>query len=92
MYTGCTIMGLLSFIPILPTTVDALFGFVCVPMEYDFPSTMFMWLFFVPLYFGIPSMYVIYVFTNVLWRTLLPPRGGRPELAVYFFRIVFLPY
>ena len=31
-YTGCTIMGLLSFIPILPTTVDALFGFVCAPI------------------------------------------------------------
>ena len=92
-YAGCAFLGSWALFrqDWWPTTVDAQAGFVCMPYEYDTASTIFMWLVFVPFYFGIPYGYVLWIVYDVVYRShLLPPRGRRRQLAVYFFRIIFV--
>ena len=57
---------------------------------YSVESELFFWFVAVPLLLGIPYIYVMYVAYDVYKRKLLPPRGYRKELAVYYFKIVFV--
>ena len=63
-------------------------GFLCQATEYSLSSTLYFWFFIAPLIFGIPYIFATYVFVDVVWYTkLLPPKGRRRELSIYFFRI-----
>jgi len=63
-------------------------GLACIPVEVDPSSSLFFWLAFLPLFAGIPMVYVMYVGFTVWKRQLLPPSGKRRLLVVYFGRIV----
>ena len=76
-------------IPWMPHKTAVYSGFACFPMEYDFESTLFYWLFFIPAFLLIPCLYAIWVGYDVLWRRkMIPPMGRRRTLAVYFSRLV----
>jgi hypothetical protein len=79
--------AILPFMDWLPQEAHSMAGLVCVPVEYDRASTLFFWLAFVPLFIGIPLCYVGFVVWDVLYHKLLPPRGKRRVIGVYFFRI-----
>jgi len=65
-------------------------GLACLPVEVDTRSSLFFWLVAVPLFFGIPSVYVAYVAYDIRKRGLLPPEGKRRMLALYFGRIILV--
>jgi hypothetical protein len=66
-------------------------GLACLPIERDTQSTIFFWLCFFPLFVGIPVVYVVYVCYDVMVvRKLLPPKGKRRVLSVYFFRLIMV--
>lgn len=63
-------------------------GFTCAVSETTTSSdTLLWWLVLVPLMFGIPYLYTAWVVYNVVVRSnLLPLKGRRRELSLYFFR------
>jgi MFS family permease len=62
-------------------------GFVCTVAEQSWKDTLCWWLVIAPLAFAIPYAFASYVFYDVVIRSkLLPPKGKRRELTVYFFR------
>lgn len=63
-------------------------GAACVPLEIDRASTIFFWSFFIPFYAGIPFAFVLFVAGDAAIRQLLPPKGRRRLLALYFFKIL----
>jgi hypothetical protein len=65
-------------------------GFSCFPMEHDFTSSLVYWLVFIPAVMGLPIMYSAYVAYDIYKRSLLPNEGRRHDLAVYYFRLVFV--
>ena len=65
-------------------------GLACIPVEADLASSLFFWLFFMPLFSLIPIFYVIYVAIDIWRRQLLPSRGKRRLLALYFGRIIIV--
>lgn len=73
-------------LPLWPTVAQN--GILCLPGEYNQTTTIFFWIFGVPLLIVIPLVYVAYVSLDVLCHKLLPPSGRRRELAIYFFRIL----
>jgi hypothetical protein len=76
----------------LPQDVDAQYGFVCLPMQYDRTALMFWYLVFVPLYIGIPIVYITWVFFDVYYHNLLPAsaRSRSRALTIFFFRITVI--
>jgi hypothetical protein len=76
----------------LPHDVDAQYGFVCLPMQYDRTALLFWYLVFVPLYIGIPVTYVMWVFFDIYYHQLLPPsaRSRSRALTILFFRITVI--
>lgn len=67
-------------------------GLACLPVSPDRQSTLYFWLIFIPLFAGIPSVYIICVTIN-LWRLkLLPPSGKRRLLTIYFGRLILVFY
>jgi len=72
----------------IPHRIDAEAGMVCVPLEYDRASTLFFWLVFLPLFALLPIGYTLFIFIDVYRRNLLPPRGRRRLIGLYFFRIM----
>ena len=71
-----------------PHYVASTSGLACLPLEQDWRSSIFFWLVFFPLFGGAPITYIGYV-SFVIWRKkLLPPKGKRRLLAIYFGRIV----
>jgi len=73
----------------LPDKVSACSGFACFPLECDLPSTLFFGVIFAPAFMVIPLIYAIWVAVDVLWwRKLLPPRGRRRKLVLYFARLM----
>lgn len=71
-----------------PHRTGSVIGTACMPLEYDFDSSMFFFLFFMPCLALIPQFYVAYVSFDIWNRGLLPPVGKRRILAIYFIRIV----
>ena len=62
-------------------------GFLCIPVETTFVSSLFFWLVVAPTNLGIPILYVTYVTIDVVVvRKILPPQGRRRDLSIYFFR------
>lgn len=57
---------------------------------YSLESELFFWFVAMPLTLGIPYLYVMYVAADVYFKGLLPPRGYRRELAIYYFKIIFV--
>ena len=76
------------FIPFVPHDIALSAGLACLPHEYDAASTIFLWLVFMPCFALLPTAYAMYVTADVLYNKLLPPRGKKRDLAVYFARIV----
>jgi hypothetical protein len=76
----------------LPQDVDAQYGFVCLPMQYDRTALLFWYLVFVPLYMGIPTAYIMWVFFDVYFHHLLPARARSRSraLTIFFFRITVI--
>lgn len=66
-------------------------GFVCTVNEDTWQHTLTFWLLTAPLLFALPYAFASYVFYDVIIGSkLLPPRGKRRELSIYFFRYVIL--
>jgi hypothetical protein len=76
----------------LPHDVDAQYGFVCLPMQRDRTALLFWYLVFVPLYIGIPIVYVMWMFFDIYYHQLLPPsaRSRSRALTIFFFRITVI--
>jgi hypothetical protein len=91
-YTFCLFIAILGAvqIPWLPHQTQSLKGLVCVPVETDVASTIFFWVVFFPVAFGIPILYSLWATSDIIKNKLLPPTGKRRELAVYFFRIALV--
>ena len=53
-------------------------------------STLFFWFAFVPLFMLIPLVYVLWSCGNILYKGMVPPVGRRRNLALYFFRLIFV--
>jgi hypothetical protein len=70
--------------------VDALYGFVCIPVQFSAGANLFWYLLFLPIFMGIPILYVIWIVYDIYAKKLLPPTGKRRELTIYFFRITFI--
>ena len=77
-------------IPGLPFEGGSYNGFACFPKDYDTASTIFFWLVFVPAFLLIPLGYVCWCAARILWKGWIPPAGRRRNLAVYFFRLIFV--
>lgn len=75
-------------IPWLPHKYGILKGLVCVPLETDRASTIFLWAFFLPIVSFMPTVYALWTAYDILKNKYLPPTGKRRELAFYFFRIL----
>ena len=64
-------------------------GFTCQPTELTVTSTVMFWFVLAPLTFAIPYVYATYVCVDVVYCSkLLPPKGRRRDLSIYFFRYV----
>lgn len=87
-YVYCTVLGVVSIIgwDLNPTRSEA--GLICVPLPADVGSEVFFWLVFTPAFMVVPIMYVQYVVFDIWRQNLLPPKGKRRLIGVYFFRIV----
>jgi len=72
----------------LPHQTRSEAGLICVPLADDFASEMVFWFVFTPAFMGLPLMFVFYVIYDVWKNNLLPPKGKRRLLGLYFFRIV----
>ena len=60
----------------------------CGPKPFTKGQTLIVWMFFAPLFVLLPYIYVLYSVLDIYWRKLLPARGKRRILSIYFFRIV----
>jgi hypothetical protein len=87
----CLVIACLSMISGDMLSTRLISGFYCYSGSHDRASDVYYWLAFVPLSFAIPYLYVFWVFFDVIFRSnLLPARGKRRDLSVYFFRISFV--
>eukprot|EP00934_Nitzschia_sp_Nitz4_P002626 Nitzschia sp. Nitz4//scaffold759_size2445//147//1275//NITZ4_009294-RA/size2445-processed-gene-0.5-mRNA-1//-1//CDS//3329557644//2616//frame0 len=92
---GCYVMALIAAtLPLLGSFVEWIpppgiqAGFLCLPADENLTHTLVFWFLLAPVNFAIPYTYAQWVFHDVVIRSkLLPPRGKRRELTVYFFRI-----
>eukprot|EP00934_Nitzschia_sp_Nitz4_P006917 Nitzschia sp. Nitz4//scaffold412_size15754//9409//10414//NITZ4_008872-RA/size15754-processed-gene-0.18-mRNA-1//-1//CDS//3329551327//6907//frame0 len=84
-------------LPMLGTIVDWLpqaglqAGFLCLQAQENLTHMLVFWLFMAPIHFVVPYLYAAWVFYDVVFRSkLLPPKGKRRELTVFFFRVWYL--
>jgi hypothetical protein len=64
-------------------------GTACIPIVGPTtPSVLFFWLCFIPLYAGLPVLYILIVAIDIYRRKLTPPPGKRRTLTVYFGRMI----
>jgi hypothetical protein len=89
-YAFCFFLGTWGLIesPKFPHYAVSTSGLACLPLEQDRTSSLFFWMVFFPLFGGIPTAYVLYVPIDIWRRKLLPPRGKRRQLSLYYGRIV----
>lgn len=74
----------------LPLETGVYSGFACFPKTYNVSSEIFFWLFFLPAFLLIPLCYVMWCLFMIFRKSMLPPVGRRRNLAIYFFRLVFV--
>jgi len=82
-----------SVVPGLPVKPAPFYGLVCIPMEYDLSSTIFIYMAYVPGIMVLPLMYSLGVMIHILRRGLLPKSGkksGDFGVFVEAHRLVFL--
>lgn len=90
-----TFLGIWAVLPTswnIPIRTYPQQGYACVPIEYNFPSSLFYFLVFFPCLSGIPLLYTTYVIFDVWRKSLLPKRGQRRIFAVYMMRIILCMY
>mmetsp|Transcript_31671 Transcript_31671/g.64435 ORF Transcript_31671/g.64435 Transcript_31671/m.64435 type:complete len:525 (+) Transcript_31671:325-1899(+) len=90
-----TFLGIWAVLPTswnIPIRTYPQQGYACVPIEYNFPSSLFYFLVFFPCLSGIPLIYTTYVIFDVWRKSLLPKRGQRRVFAVYMMRIILCMY
>ena len=92
MYLYCAFLGSWGLYPgqKFPYHAEQVNGLACLPVEADAQSSVFFWLVMLPLFNGIPTVYVGWVTFDIWRRKLLPPSGKRRLLAIYFGRIVLV--
>lgn len=92
-YVFCILLGCLSLMSGQMMSPMSISGLYCFAGTHDRASDLFFWLVFAPLSIGIPYLYVFWVVFDVTVRSkLLPAKGKRRELSIYFFRIFFVFY
>jgi len=91
-YVYCFVLGLagISNWDPLPHQTRSEAGLICVPLPDDFASEMVFWFVFTPMFMGIPLMYTTFVIYDIWKNNLLPPKGKRRLIGLYFFRIVMV--
>jgi hypothetical protein len=85
-----TFVGFLGTWGLFLQPVGALSGLACLPLDVDRRSTFIIWLVFVPLFVGIPLIYILYAGAYILYMKLLPPSGKRRLLTIYFGRLCLI--
>lgn len=65
-------------------------GAACLPMDVDTESTIFFYCVFFPALLGIPLAYTFYLMIDIWRNDLLPPRGKRRQLTVFFLRLIMV--
>ena len=70
----------------------AMSGLACLPIEGDRASAFMFWFGFFPFFALIPVMYVLYASFQVYYHGLLPKRGNRRSLTIYFLRLMVVFY
>lgn len=73
-----------------PHKTQLVIGAVCLPMEYDVASSIFFYCFFFLLVFFFPFLFVIWASYYVWQNNLLPQRGRRRVIAIYYFRLAMV--
>jgi hypothetical protein len=89
---GCLgVWGLIEA-PSWPFYSETRSGLACLPVVRDKESTIVFWLVFLPLFAGIPTLYIIFLSIEIWRRKLLPRNGRRRLLVVYFARLILVFY
>ena len=71
-------------------TSKALYRSYTDRMCFTDASTFFFWFAYVPLFMLIPLAYVLWSCGHILYHGMVPPVGRRRNLALYFFRLIFV--
>ena len=66
-YTYAAVMASLTTWGVFPHQANVQGGMVCIPTEYSLAATLFGWLVFIPLAFGLPTNYIVFVAFRI-WR------------------------
>jgi hypothetical protein len=90
-FTWSTFLALWPFLHRwLPIKNAARLGLVCSPVEYSRASTIFFYVVFMPCFVMIPLTSVIYIAIDVIRKGLIPRTGKTRDVAIYFFRLIFV--
>lgn len=65
-------------------------GGACLPMDVDTGSTIFFYCIFFPALLGIPIAFTFYLMFDIWRNDLLPPKGKRRQLTVFFLRLIMV--
>jgi 7 transmembrane receptor (rhodopsin family) len=92
-YLYCGLLGTLVYVDEVvdnfPFHVASPAGAACIPtVGPTLPSQLFFSLFFIPIYAGLPVVYILVVAVDIHRRRLIPPPGKRRTLTVYFGRMI----
>ena len=89
-YIYCAILGVIPLTGWDLNPVRSEAGLICVPLPKDVGSEIFFWLVFTPLFMVMPMFYTNFVIWDIWYHNLLPPKGKRRLIGLYFFRIVMV--
>jgi len=67
---------------VIPHKANAMGGMGCMPMEYSLESSLFFWLVFIGLSFGLPSLYISSVFFRVQRGGMLLSESSKRSSSV----------
>lgn len=73
-----------SSFPVEPTMQNDVF---CIPINHDRKTLLFLWLFLIPISCLAPYSYVGWLVWEARRSKLLPKKGQRRSISVFFFRI-----
>ena len=75
-------------VPFYPLDTILNTGITCFPNAFGKRQMIILWLVAMPMFVMLPYVYVMYACFDIWLKQLMPPRGKRRLLTIYFFRIV----
>ena len=77
-------LGQQANVPMEPTMQNNVF---CIPVNHDRKALLFLWLCLIPLSCLVPVSYILWLMWETRRSNLLPRKGQRRTITVFFFRI-----